>query len=213
MKKIDSQALGILTKSLGLTGAGSPITELMDGVVDQVLDIGPCVRRGRTQAGTEGIYSVALRCAHVGADSEFAIMDPYNALLAGVRAPYPSPMPAGFDIWLLAVGGTQGGGSSTVNVVLRVQFPGSQQGFGIVDSTAVVVDADMVVARFDAAVATTGSYFIAESGDAIIYPKMRLPRSLTIQLRMDSVSSGATTHTLNILLGVFPTALGQDVIG
>ena len=57
MKKIDSQALDVLQKALGLSGPGSPITELTDGVVDQVLEVGGVIRRSRTQAGTEGIHA------------------------------------------------------------------------------------------------------------------------------------------------------------
>ncbi len=34
MKKIDSDALGVLNKALGLSGVGSRVTELADGVGD-----------------------------------------------------------------------------------------------------------------------------------------------------------------------------------
>lgn len=192
---------------------GAPITELMDGVVDQVLEIGACVRRGRVLAGSEGIFTVSLQCNHAGADTQTVAINPYELGSTGLIAPMPSPMPVGFDIWLLYVTGVQSVGSSTVAVVLRIMYPAAQQGFGIDEAgAAVVIDADMPVCRFDAALANTGSFMIQESGEPIARVNIRLPRSPDLQLQMSSISSGATLHTLHMTFGVFPTALGQDAV-
>lgn len=210
MKRIDSQALGILQRSLGLTGQGSPITELLDGTVDQVLEIGACVRRGRTQAGTEGIYAIIMECNHAIADTQTASWTPYNSG-TGTIAPWPSPTPPGFDIWLLYVGGIQTVGSSTVNVALRIMNEAARQGFGIDEAgAAVVADSDIVIAHFDTALATTGSFLIQEGGSPIARLNIRLPRTTAMTLQMSSTSSAATLNRLSIIVGLFPTALGQD---
>lgn len=212
MKTIDSQALWTINRALGITGVGAQRTELMDGHVDQVLSVGRIVCRGRTQAGTEGIYTVSLQMVHTVADTLVVAFNPYAVGATGRIAPYPDPMPPGFDIWLLYVTGIQEAGSSVVNVALRILYPAAQQGFGLDDSgAAVVIDADMPVARFDSVISTsTPNYLITEGGEPIVYPKIRLPRSAGIQLQAASVSSAATEHTLHLVLGVFPTALGQD---
>ena len=69
MKRIDSDALGILTKALGLTGAGSQLTELADGVVDQALDVVPIVRRGRVIGASEGLFTAIMRNVHTDAET------------------------------------------------------------------------------------------------------------------------------------------------
>ena len=122
MKKLDSDALGTLNKSLGLSGAGSPITELADGIVDQALDVGPSVRRGRTQAATEGIYIAELVNVHAAADSRTATLVPFLPTTTAI-APYPSPMDTRFDVWLLAASVIRSAGASTLSGCLFMNSP------------------------------------------------------------------------------------------
>ncbi len=209
MKKIDSQALDILTKALGLQGPGSPVTELTDGIVDQVLEVGPIIRRSRTQAQTAGIYTAAMRNIHGAADSTTSTITPYAAG-ATAFAPYPSPMPAGFDIWLLSAAVTQLSGTGTISAALRVVIPATVMGISTLGG---VVGAVTNVAFWDTIL--TESTTFAVKG-AISEPStrigMRLPRSASTSLIFATTSSAIATFDCFLVLGVFPVALGQDVI-
>jgi len=213
MKRIDSDALGILNKSLGLTGAGSQITELMDGVVDQVLDIGPCVRRGRTQAGTGGIYSARTRNTHTDAEAKTSTISPFNPLTTRI-APYPLVMPDRFDIWLLDAGVSHiSGSSATISAALHLNYAPSQMGIsGVGPATAAV--STRTLAHWDALVTENVTFGVlaGDNGSRAVFG-LRLPRSLTTELIFATTSVLTAAFQLEITLGVFPIGLGQDVIG
>lgn len=210
MKKIDSQALDILKQAFGLSGATSPVTELTDGVVDQVIDVRPIVRRSRTQAQTEGLYTGVLRNVHPGADSRTATLNPYNAG-ATANPPYPAPMPRGFDIWLLSAFLTQLSGSGTLSAALRVIVPATKMGL---DTLGAPVAATMNTALWDSIVAEGVATVGVKSGQTETMQKIgiRLPRSPDTQLSFGSTSGAAATFDCFVILGVFPVGLGQDAI-
>ena len=208
MKKLTSQTLEILSKALGISGPMSPVTELADATVDQVLDISPIVRRSRTQAKSGGIYTAILRNVHTDAESLTSTIIPYNAG-ALARPPYPSVMPAGFDVWLLFAAVTQLSGGGTLSAALRVNCPASVMGISAVGSQPTVQNVgfwDTVVAE-----ATT---FGVQSGTTHPGKKigMRLPRDNATTIVFGSTSSLTATFDCFVTLGVFPVALGQDVL-
>jgi len=210
MKKIDSQALDVLQKALGLSGPGSPVTELTDGVVDQVLDVTPIVRRSRTQGQTSGLYTGLLRNAHAAAESKSSLLQPYVAVPGTSLAPYPSVMPAGFDVWVLSAAVTQLSGTGTISAALRVTVPGSVMG---ISSAAGAAISNYTLAFWDKVI-VEGSTFGVTSGDVSPWVRLgfRLPRSGTTQLIFASTSSAIATFDCFVMLGVFPVALGQDVL-
>lgn len=211
VKKIDSQALGVLNKSLGLSGAGSPSTELTDGIVDQVLSVGEVVRRSRTQAGSEGLYSAILQNVHTDAEVLTVQINPYN-IGTGVIPPWPDPMPAGFDIWLMGASVRRVSGASTLTGALFYQWPSANQGWGVDDSgVAVVESAPMGLIHWDSLVTlNTTSGRLQGSRGLWQSVGMRLPRGSNGSLRFVSSSSVTATFDCQIILGVFPAALGQD---
>lgn len=213
MKKIDSDALGILTKSLGLTGAGSQVTELMDGVVDQVLDIGPCVRRGRTQAGTGGIYTARTRNTHTDAEAKTSTISPFNPVTTRI-APYPLVMPDRFDIYLIDAQVSHiSGSTATISAALHLNYPAIMMGIsGVGPATAAI--ATHTLAHWDALVTENVTFAVlaGDNGTRVI-PMLRLPRSLTTALVFATTSVLTAAFQLEITLGVFPIALGQDVVG
>lgn len=212
MKQIDSDALGIINKALGLEGAGSPITELADGVVDQVLSINEISRRGRTLAGNEGIFTGLLQNAHAGSGTLTSSVFPY-AVAVGAIDPYPSPMPTQFDIWLLSVALRRVAGAAGLNDALVViNYTGRQQGFGVDAAAAAVVSlGSMAVAHFDA-LTTAGVHTagIDPIKGLLIKTGIRLPRDLGLSINFVSISAGVATFVLDLVLGVFPVSLGQD---
>lgn len=213
MKKIDSDALGVLNKALGLTGSGSPITELADGIVDQALDVVPAIRRGRTQAGSEGIYTAIMQNVHPGADVLTTQVDPYEVGATARIAPYPDPMPAQFDIWLLSAAMRRVSGAGSLNGgTLSLQYGSAQQGWGIDDSDVAVVESAPVHLAFWDALGSVGITFGILNGARGPFARLgiRLPRSVNGNLIYRTESSAAATFQCQLQLGVFPTSLGQD---
>ena len=215
VKIIDSQALGDLNKSLGLTGKGAGETELLDGTVEQVIDIGATARRGGTLAGTQGIFRCVMRNIHAAAGDVFSSWQPYAAADPGIIAPFPSPLPDTFDFWLLGASIERISGSGVLNgAVLRLT--NVQQGFGIDSAAAAVVSTAVFhIAFWDSLVGTIDPPFgLTEGGQPYVNINMRIPRKGAIAspfLSWGTDSDNTATYDLLLLCGVFPVGLGQDV--
>ena len=211
---IDSDALGILTKSMGLEGRGAQETELNDGVVDQMLNVVPIVRRGRTQAGKEGIYSATMRTNHTGAVTVTNTVEPYAVGTVAVVPPYPNPVGPQFDIWLLEASVRQVSGTGGVDATLSVRYPG-QQGWGINETglTQILVAQAHRLAHWNAVV-TVGTNFAVLAGSLQPTAKigLRLARGGATELIFIVLSTATSAWDCQLTLGVFPVALGQDAI-
>lgn len=209
MKKIESQALDVLKRAIGLSGPDSPVTELTDGVVDQALEVGPIIRRSRTQARTEGIYTGLMRNIHVAADSRTSALNPFNPAAQAI-APYPAPMPVGFDVWVLNAAVTQLSGSGTISAALNIECPARIMGISSIGAPVVSVQN---IAFWDTIVVESTTFALkapaAQPSERI---GVRLPRDPGTRLFFASTSSAAATFDCFVTLGVFPIALGQDVL-
>lgn len=215
VRKIDSDALGILTKSLGLTGPGEQGTELFDGTVDQTFDIKSVARRGRTQQPREGIYTATMRNSHTDAESITNVIDVYRVGTTLAVPPYPPIMPPQFDVWLLAASIRQASGTGTLSATMAMRFPG-QQGWGIQSGGQILVAQNHRLAHWDAVV-SDGTLFgvLAGSEQPTAYPRLRIPRGVQsdTEITFISTSSATSAFDLQLILGVFPVALGQDGLG
>jgi len=212
LKTVASDALGIVNRALGITGSGAPRTEFPDGILDQVLDVGPLVRRGRTQAATQGIYNAVLRTVHTDAETLSTAVAPYFPG-ANSRPPYPDPVPVQFDIWLLGASVRQISGGGTISALLAVQYGAAALGWGEDDSgVAVTLNSDISLAHWDA-LATVSTEFAILNGARGPWARfgLRLPRHPDTSLVFRCTSSVTATFDCNLLLGVFPVALGQDI--
>ena len=214
MKRVDSDALGTINKALGLTGAGSALTELHDGVLDQVFEVSASVRRGRTQAATDGVYTAIMQTVHGAADSQVTDQRPYD-LIAGGIAPYPNPMPPQFDIWLLGAELNRVSGTGTVEATLAMRYGTPKMGWAIDEAQAAVTPSnpEFVIAFWDA-LAVEGTTFGILHGSNGPYARFgyRLPRDVGSDLVFRSTASAIATYNCNIVLGVFPVGLGQDAL-
>ena len=214
VKLIDSQALGILNKSLGLTGAGSPQTELADGIVDQVLPIGEIVRRGRVLGVSEGIFVCRLRNNHTDANSLTATIAPFAATAALVNPPFPSPIPSQFDFWVLGAS-VAVVGAGTLSGTLFLRTPAPFQGLSVTNAGgAVTPNVISHALAFWDTTATESIEFGVLTGTVGVWKRLalRLPRHPDTELRFASTSSLTVTFDCNIICGLFPVALGQDVV-
>ena len=215
MKTIDSDALSILTKALGLTGAGSPITEIADGVVDQALDVVPIVRRSRTLAGSEGLFTAIISNIHGAANTITTTIDPHRPGSALVVAPFPDVVPPEFDLWLLTATLRRESGTGTVNATLGFQPGAQQQAWGVTDGGVQVVQQDLQVIAYWNTLVTSNTTFGYLSGTSppLIPIGMRLPRgsgAFPPTLRFVSAASAIATYNLSLNFGLFPVSLGQD---
>lgn len=213
MKNVDSDALRTVNKALGLTGSDSSSkTELLDSELVQTLDISTLARRGRTQAETQGVYLARMQNVHLSANTQATAVSPYNPDV-NVFAPYLDPVPDRFDVWMLAAWVVQTSGAGTISAILTVVYPGSALGWGRDQSGADVTGVLEVPLAFWDTLQTETVEF-ATNGAASPYVKigMRMQRTLAMFVRFRSTSSAAATFDCQMLLGVFPVGMGQDVL-
>ena len=215
MKKIDSDALGELTKALGLTGAGSPLTELADGVVDQALDVVPIIRRGRTIGQSQGLFTGSLQNFHTDAETVTNNIDPYAPGTTFAVPPFPAVVPAQFDVWLLNCTVRRQSGTGTLSAALFFQAPAQNQAWGRDDGGGTNVQQDMQALAFWDSVITLNTTFgvFAAAHGPLVPIGIRLPRGTSAStglLRFVSTSSATSVYNLSINFGLFPVTLGQD---
>ena len=212
MKKIDSQALEIANKALGITGAGSLVTELADGVVDQSLDVVPIVRRSRTLGRSEGIFTALMFNEHTGATTLTSSINPFEVGALGFPL-FPSPIPENLDLWILATAVNRTSGSGTLKFAFYIDYPTSQLAFGVDDGGSQITDTPGFPVAMGDALLSAGQTIGRDvnNGGYIGRVGLRLPRSL-VSLRFVSVSNATSSYQGMLVLGLFPVALGQDGI-
>ena len=213
MKLVDSQALGMVNKALGLTGTGAATTEFLDSLVDQVFDVAPVVRRGRTPGITQGLFYATMDNVHGAADTLFTDVQPYTDSI-GVSAPFPSPIPDTFDLWLIASSVLQISGTGTLAGLLSVQYGDQFAAFSLDDSGAAVTPPAFghILQTWDTLTTIAGQEFgsNALSPDVTKFHKIRLPRSQHTHITFRSTSSAIATFRCALLLALMPVSLGQD---
>jgi len=215
LKKLSSEALTWVNRALRLYGS-SPLqeTELVDGHVDLVLAINEIARRGNTLGVGQGIFTAAMRNEHAGSGTLATSVDPFNVAVGNVIAPYPSPVPKDFDVWLVGAGLGRTGGTGTVTASLSIDYQADAQGWGEADDGSAVVSAggNPLIFWTQALLQTS---IQGMQGDAFPYGPIhpiRLRRPVTF-LTFSSTASAAADWQCNLILGVFPVTLGQDISG
>jgi len=212
MMRFDGPALEPIRQALGLTGVGAQITEFPDGVADQVVDVAPFVRRGRTVANSEGIFTAQLINTHVAAANEFATVDPYNAT-SPAGAGYLNPVPQGFDVWVLGTWAYRLSGAALVDAQIGLSFPATRYAFaGNAAALFAPLRSYNTVLLGEATV--VGTPYFRSFGDGLIqwYQAVRVPRGASIFWSTTNAALAAVYHA-EMLIGLFPAALGQDGVG
>ena len=213
-QQIKGDALSAVASSLGLTGPGEQVTEFQDGILDQHIDVAPLIRRGRTQAATDGLYIGVMENVHGAADSQVSVIAPY-LVPVGAIGPYPAIMPESFDVWILGASTQRTTGSGTMTASLAMRFGAPKMGFGIDEAGLSVapVNVQIILAFWDALI-TENTTFGLLNGARGPYKKIgiRMPRDAASDLVFRTTSSAIATFHLNLVLGVFPVGLGQDAI-
>lgn len=210
-KKMNSDALWLLNRMLGLAGPDSGAqTELDSDRVDLVVDIGPVVRRSLALAGSDGIFWCYMENSHAAGDDEQSVADPYAPV--GNIAPYPNPVPNDLEFWLLSAGLRRSAGAGGLtDGALFIAPATTQQGWGVDDGGAAVVSSFATsVARFDAIIAEQSAYGITEEGNPEVVIGRRLPRGTTLVFQ--STSAAAADFQAVLMCALMPLGFGQDVL-
>ena len=220
-KFLDSQSLEPINRALLIAGKGSERTELMDGTVEQTLDVGPFARRGGVLAGTEGIFRGLLRNVHLGAadiiNSGFVL---YGNNPSIVVSPTPGKIPPQYEWWLFSCCMTRFTGSINPESAM-LQISNLLQCFGVDNSGAqVVANVPLILTNWDGLGVVGPNVFgitTAVNGSAGVYRNIgiRVPRGgafgASPQLQFTSVADAAAgTLDCTILMGLFPITMGQD---
>jgi len=217
VKRIDSDALGVLNRSLGLTGSGSQITELEDGHVDQALSVNEIARRGRTLADVQGLFFPTLRNLNTAAETITNAIDPYNVGTTVAVAPYPAAVPAQFDLYLLgasirhATGTVSGFTLGTLSLTVGT----FSAGWGQSDNGSQILVSQAIRLAVWNAMANDGTNFgiLATNRGPHQRSGIRLPRGGGgTTLTFATVSSVTVGVDCQMIIGMFPVALGQDGI-
>jgi len=227
---MNSQALALLDRILGLsgTGSGEQYTTLDDGNVQQVIEISEIARRSLTQAGTSGVFQVVMHATHTGASMTNMFLDPYNfgnslTVSQDVNA-WPVPVPRGLDVWLIGASfSTDGNGSRLDWGQLSLQSPSSHMALNIgqIDAGGETQSGNDLgwthLARWDTWDDDDMIYgvvnrelWVTADGRAYVPFNMRLRRGQLLVAINDS-SAGEVQTYLSLTLGLFPEGLGQDI--
>jgi hypothetical protein len=196
----------MVRESLGLVGAGSQRTEFPDGILEQVVDVLPLIRRARVDPSgtvTRGLWSMLLRHTHAGAGQITETYDMY-ALDGVAIAPWTS---YGMDVWLLGpISGSIDTSASLVGARLGLQYPATRQVGIDVAAAGTTVALAIATGTFDMA----GFYNALEfnNGPLTIDGSWRMP--IRTPLVFASQASGACEINLSLQLGVFPMGMGHD---
>jgi len=198
--------------SSSVTGATDIDANDLSMVVSVIPEI---LRRGDSLATQSGWFQGVMRNVHAGADDQESVIDPYAPGVAAVP-PYPTVVPAGFDVWLLSASAIrQTGAGDIVEAGLNMNPSGATQGWGVNQAGAQVVAGPRVwLARWDeldAALTGVNANLLTEAGELSVRIGLRIPRQAST-LEFHTESAGAATFQVSLVMGIFPESLGQDIL-
>lgn len=217
MRNIDSDALSQVQRQLGISGIGSGQAVLEDDELRQVLDVGPAVRRGRADVANGGWFWGVLVNDHEGAGDLTSFIDPYNVTAAFQLTSYPVEVDVSrFDIWVTGVSAVLTAGEATI-VEAQFGFGGPLRSLAFSKdddgATVALTGANLPLARWQGIAVDLGQgvQSLVNTGEPYFPIKLRMPRGS--QMVFLSRSVGISTYQCQILMGLFPIGLGQDVFG
>lgn len=221
-KPLHSDALGVVNRLLGLAGTqvGASQTELDDGNLSQVLGVNELVRRSRTPAGTDGIFiGVFQNTMGAGETDETSFVDPYNIGAAVRKQPWVSDprttIEQGIDVWVLGCAVKIVSGAANVDSAAFTRtFMREHWAWGVDEAGAGVLSNDVefiAIANFTQVDTDTAIDFMKDpSGRTYIPVNMRIRRGELLSFQTNANNAAVISGVM--LLGQFPSAVGQDVV-
>lgn len=184
--------------------------------LSQVLNVVPEVlRRSAPLTGIDGYFTGILQNVHSAADDEFSQIGPYAVGETFRLNDYPSAIPDGWDVWLLGASGRRTSGSGSIVGQVSLQPPGNVLGWGRDDAGAGtgLLDSHVFLGAITA-IRDLGPQdpciWDNEPGGTFLRIGMRIPRGGL--LNFNSTSDAAVTVDMLFIMGMFPKAMGHDVL-
>lgn len=206
-QEVDSAALHRVAKTLQLSTPGQEQTLFIDERLEQTLDVAPIIRRGLTLANTEGLYSGNLRNTHTGSAAVVVTtLDPWS--LAGAETPpFPAEIPTNLDLWLLGFSAKNVSGAGNLDsAFFDLANPSTNRAFGTGGS--------LVLAGYTGEFACAGANLLISHGNSLqnMYwmQGLRIIRNATFRFHTLNVGATSPIYDLDVYMGLFPSALGQD---
>ncbi len=202
---VDSQALQRVSRTLQLATPGAQETLFIDERLEQTIDVAPIVRRGLTLAGTEGLYTANIRNTHSGAQGNVSTeINPW-ALGGVARPPFPEVIPDNFDLWITGfMAETVSGPAFFASAFFDLFVPTTHQAFGTISS-------NILLSAWTAEATLAGTTFLTLSAvELFTHAAVRVPRNATFRFHTRNNGANAPVYQLNLMLGLFPSSLGQD---
>jgi len=210
-KEIRSDALDVVALALGLARSSGGASNFDDGELSQVLNVTPLVRRGRTLGSSTGWFYAILENVHPGADDKGTSVDPYN-IVSQFLAPWVSPVPKGFDIWIGRVSGLRNAGAGDLTIgTLGLEPRSEQRAFGEDNGGGAVVAIPIQNLAIFTGIDTTGAddILVGPNTEGSFPVNIRWPRGASMIWR--TTSSAAAEFQVSMMLGLFPVGMGQDI--
>lgn len=216
-KAINSNALYLVNRALGISGRVEGATDLENDRVVQALGINELVRRARTIAGSEGIFLGLMENTHSAANTVATVVTPYDVPTGGIGA-WPSPVPTSLDVWILGVSVQHTGGAGSLTGAFYIDMPTTQVGWGVDQAGAAVaaLRSLQVVAYWDSLVTQTSAFARDSVSGRFYWPvnlrigRQRDANDLT-RVVFSSTSSAAAVFLATVILGLFPIGMDQDI--
>jgi len=227
-RTMNSQALVLLDRILGLSGpGGEQYTTLDDGNVQQVLEISEVARRSLTPAGSSGLFTIIARnTSTVVSALHSQDIDPYNlaaelTLTADTNG-WPVPVGRGFDVWLIGASMWSGYAANIDFGQLNMLMPESATAIyqhqtdnatpvqATDTSTHQLVVWDTPLDEDVMPGATDMRTWATENGTIYVPFNMRLVRGVKLNW-ITYFNAVTATAYVNLIMGIFPEGLGQDI--
>jgi len=214
MKHLEGNVLDFLSASLGQGRGGALSTELDDGNLQLIFESNAIARRSRAPGARGGIFYGILRNVHTDAETLQTTVNPFT-VKTGAIEPYPSLSDTDFDsdlfdMWVIQAAVRQISGGGDMTAALFATYPSRTQGWGVDDSGVAVVNSlQMGLAFWDNVVTQSAVMGLQGAAFPLASPQFRLPAESS--LAFSSTSTLTSTYDCQVLLGIFPIALGQDV--
>lgn len=203
MREVSSQVLGEVATTLQLAGRGTQITQFEDGILQQVLDIGPLVRRGGALAGTDGMFGFQFATTHGGAGTQSFAFDPYTQT-PGTSITNPWPVESAmqlYDAW--AVGPFNITATATgVTTHARLDLV-----YAAARSKGVIGASGRQMIGFWSADGPSG-FLAGANGDVLFKGVYRIPRGASLTLT--TIATAAVGYSCKGAIALMPAGLGQD---
>jgi hypothetical protein len=232
MRPVDTDVLREVQKALGIRLHGN--AEFDDGVLQQVLDAGPLIRRGGTIFPSDGIYGLTFELDFDGINpqTQSVVWNPYDSEYTAASTTgltkgdfWPPVMPDNLDAWIIGplslLFASAGGGNAFVNAGdgARAYITSSTRNRGIFYPATSIQTTIIPVAFWDTEFLSASSRFaFVGSNEATLTQmqgvayRLRPGDTFRYSCKVADAITDFGIIQMHARVGLFPSGLGQDAL-